>query len=120
MSHLHSFLGLVNYYRHFIAGYSRQAAPLTNLLKKDTPWEWSPKCEEAFHTLKRVVTEGPVLSLPDYSKPFEVHTDASDFAIGGVLMQGEHSVAFESRKLNDTERRYPVHEKEMAAIIHCL
>ena len=63
VSHLRSFLGLVNYYRRFIAGYSRQAAPLTDLLKKDTPWEWSPKCEEAFQTLKRVVTEGSCIEL---------------------------------------------------------
>ncbi|KAI5667977.1 hypothetical protein M9H77_17830 [Catharanthus roseus] len=62
----------------------------------------------------------PVLSLPDYSKSFEVHTDASDFAIGGVLMQDGHPIAYESRKLNETERRYTVQEKEMTAIIHCL
>jgi len=64
--------------------------------------------------------EEPVLSLPDYSQLFEVYTDASDFAIGGVLMQGGHPVAYESRKLNDTERRYAVHDKEMTAIIHSL
>ena len=70
--------------------------------------------------MKKAVTEEPVLALPDYSKPFELHTDASDFAIGGVLMQEGHPIAYESRKLNDTERRYPVHDKEMTAIIHCL
>ncbi|BBG96892.1 hypothetical protein Prudu_005844 [Prunus dulcis] len=64
--------------------------------------------------------EEPVLRLPDLSKPFEVHTDASDFAIGGVLMQDGHPLAFESRKLNDTERRYTVQEKEMTAVVHCL
>ena len=62
----------------------------------------------------------PVLKLPDFERPFEVHTDASDFAIGGVLMQDGHLVAYESRKLQDREQRYPVHEKEMTAIIHCL
>uniref|UniRef100_A0A803NAQ1 Reverse transcriptase RNase H-like domain-containing protein n=1 Tax=Chenopodium quinoa TaxID=63459 RepID=A0A803NAQ1_CHEQI len=76
--------------------------------------------DEAFDDLKDAVTKEPVLALPDYSKPFELHTDASDFAIGGVLMQEGHPVAYESRKLNDTERRYPVHDKEMTAIIHCL
>ncbi|BBN67758.1 transposable element gene [Prunus dulcis] len=64
--------------------------------------------------------EEPVLRLPDLSKSFEVHTDASDFAIGGVLMQDGHPLAFESRKLNDTERRYTVQEKEMTAVVHCL
>ena len=117
---LRSFLGLVNYYRRFIKGYSAIAAPLTDLLKKNRPWEWTAECQEAFDTLKRVVCEEPVLALPDHTKPFEVHTDASDFAIGGVLMQEGHPIAYESRKLNDTERRYTVQEKEMTAIVHCL
>ena len=61
-----------------------------------------------------------MLELPDHNKVFEVHTNASDFVIGVVLMQERSPIAFESRKLNDTERRYTVQEKEMAAIIHCL
>ena len=117
---LRSFLGFVNYYRRFIAGYSKRATPLTELLKKEQPWKWSDKCEIAFQDLKAAVLEEPVLKLPNYGEPFEVHTDASDFAIGGVLMQEGHPVAYESRKLNETERRYPVHEKEMTAVIHCL
>lgn len=120
VSGLRSFLGLVNYYRRFIKGYSKRAAPLTDLLKKNIPWDWNEKCQKAFEELKHAVSEEPVLMLPDYSKPFEVQTDASDFAIGGVLMQERHPIAFESRKLNETERRYPVHDKEMTAIIHCL
>ena len=117
---LRSFLGLVNYYRRFIKGYSARAAPLTDLLKKNKAWEWTTKCQEAFEDLKKAICEEPVLNLPDHTKPYELHTDASDFAIGGVLMQEGHPVAYESRKLNDTERRYTVQEKEMTAIIHCL
>nr|CAN73718.1 hypothetical protein VITISV_010227 [Vitis vinifera] len=117
---LRSFLGLVNYYWRFIKGYSARAAPLTNLFKKNKAWEWDERCQQAFEDLKKVVTEKPVLALPDHTKVFEVHTDASNFAIGGVLMQERHPIAFESRKLNDTERRYTVQEKEMTAIIHCL
>ena len=64
--------------------------------------------------------EETVLSLPDFSKPFEVHTDASDFAIGDVLMQEGHPIAYESRKLNEAEQRYSAHEKEMTAVVHCL
>ena len=67
-----------------------------------------------------MVTEEPVLALPDISKPFEVHTDVSDIALGGVLVQGGHPVAYESRKLNATERRYSAQEKELMAIVHCL
>ncbi|KAL9256840.1 Retrovirus-related Pol polyprotein from transposon 17.6-like protein [Drosera capensis] len=120
VSELRSFLGLANYYRRFIEGYSAIVSPLTDLLKKDKAWVWTEACHNAFGELKRVVSSEPVLSLADHSKPFEVHTDASDFAIGGVLMQEGHPIAFESRKLNDTERRYSVHEKEMTAVIHCL
>ncbi|MCF8701922.1 retroviral-like aspartic protease family protein, partial [Corynebacterium sp. MC-10] len=120
VTELRSFLGLANYYRRFISGYSAKAAPLTELLKKNKPWVWSETCQEAFEGLKAAISEEPVLALPDFSKTFEVHTDASDFAIGGVLMQDKHPIAFESRKLNETERRYTVQEKEMTAIVHCL
>nr|CAN67535.1 hypothetical protein VITISV_032523 [Vitis vinifera] len=114
---LRSFLGLVNYYRRFIKGYSARAAPLTDLLKKNKAWEWDERCQQAFEDLKKPVTEEPVLALPDHTKVFEVHIDASDFSIKGVLMQESHPIAFESRKLNDAERRYKVQEKEMTAIL---
>jgi hypothetical protein len=117
---LRSFLGLVNYYRRFIEGHSALAAPLTDLLKKGRTWSWTPKCQLAFEALKDAVTKEPVLALPNFAKPFEVHADASDFAIGGVLMQEGHPIAYESRKLNDVERRWPTHEKEMLAVVHCL
>uniref|UniRef100_A0A3Q7IFD4 Reverse transcriptase domain-containing protein n=1 Tax=Solanum lycopersicum TaxID=4081 RepID=A0A3Q7IFD4_SOLLC len=67
----------------FISGYSASAAPLTELLKKNRPWLWSEECEEAFEGLKAAVTKEPVLVLPDFTKTFEIHTDASNFAIGG-------------------------------------
>ncbi|KAG6478499.1 hypothetical protein ZIOFF_061942 [Zingiber officinale] len=66
------------------------------------------------------VASEPVLRLPDFELPFEVHTDASDRAIGGVLVQEGHPVAFESRKLNAAEQKYSAHEKEMVAVVHCL
>ncbi|KAL6340386.1 hypothetical protein AAG906_006039 [Vitis piasezkii] len=69
---------------------------------------------------KKVVTEEPVLALLDHTKVFEVHTDASDFAIEGVLMQDRHPIVFESHKVNDIERHYTVQEKEMTTIVHCL
>ncbi|CAN6571533.1 unnamed protein product [Malus baccata var. baccata] len=78
---LRSFLGLANYYQRFIKGYSAIAAPLTDLLKKNKAWEWTDRCQEAFERLKKALMEEPVLRLPDLSKPFELHTDASDFAI---------------------------------------
>uniref|UniRef100_A0A3Q7ECI7 Reverse transcriptase domain-containing protein n=1 Tax=Solanum lycopersicum TaxID=4081 RepID=A0A3Q7ECI7_SOLLC len=67
----------------FISGYSVKAAPLTELLKKNRPWVWSEERQEAFEGLKTAVTEEPVLMLPDFTKTFEIHTDASDFSIRG-------------------------------------
>nr|GEU98208.1 hypothetical protein CTI12_AA187700 [Tanacetum cinerariifolium] len=120
VTELRSFLGLVNYYRRFIMGYSAIASPLTDLLKKNQAWIWDEECQAAFESLKKAVMEEPVLRLPDVTMPSELHTDAYDFAIGGVLMQDEHPIAFEIRKLNEAERKYTVQEKEMTAVIHCL
>ena len=64
--------------------------------------------------------EEPILKLSDNGKPFEVHTDASNFTIGGVLTQEGYLVVYESRKLNKTERWYPVHEKEITTVFHYL
>ena len=120
MIELHSFFGLANYYWGFIRGYSAIAAPFTDLLKKTTKWEWNERSQQAFNGLKNVVTKEPVLVLPNHDLPFEVHTDAFDFAIGGVLMQAEHPIAFECQKGNDTEQRYTIQEKKMIAVVHCL
>ncbi|KAL0373943.1 UNVERIFIED_CONTAM: Transposon Tf2-12 polyprotein [Sesamum radiatum] len=117
---LRSFLGLANYYQHFVKDYSKIARPMTDLLKKTEAWNWTPQCQVSFDDLKRAMVTDPVLALPDMSKPFVVETDASDFALGGVLMQDGHPVAFESRKLKDAERRYSAHEKELLAVVHCL
>jgi hypothetical protein len=118
---LRSFLGLASYYRKFIKNFAKIAAPLTNLLKKSAiTYEWEEACGEAFETLKGILVKAPVLKLPDFDKEFEIHSDASDFAIGGVLVQEGRLVAFESKKLSETERRWPTHEQELWAVIHCL
>ncbi len=109
---LRSFLGLASYYRKFIKNFAKIAAPLTNLLKKSAvTYEWEEACDETFGTLKGILVKAPVLKLPDFDKEFEIHSDASDFAIGGVLVQEGRPVAFESKKLGETERRWPTHEK---------
>ena len=79
---LRSFLGLANYYRKFIVGYSKRATTLKDLLKKDTKWVWSERCDEAFQNLKNAIASEPILKLPDFELPFEVHIDASNKAIG--------------------------------------
>ncbi len=109
---MRSFLGLASYYRKFIKNFAKIVAPLTNLLKKSAiTYEWEEACGEAFETLKGILVKAPVLKLPDFDKEFEIHSDASDFAIGGVLVQEGRPVAFESKKLSEMERRWPTHEK---------
>ncbi|KAL0343620.1 UNVERIFIED_CONTAM: hypothetical protein Sangu_1249400 [Sesamum angustifolium] len=78
---------------------------------------WTPQCQVAFDNLKRAMVIDPVLALPDMSKLFTMETDALDFALGGILMQDGHPVAFESRKLKDVEWRYSVHEKELLELL---
>ncbi|GBG90008.1 hypothetical protein CBR_g50101, partial [Chara braunii] len=84
---LRSFLGLTNYYGHFLKNYAQYSSQLTPLTRGRLPFHWTPAHEDAFRSLKRLVTSAPVLHLPDYSCPFIVTTDASDFAIGAVLSQ---------------------------------
>jgi hypothetical protein len=118
---LRSFLGLASYYCKFIKNFAKIAAPLTNLLKKSVvTYDWEEACNEAFETLKGILVKTPVLKLPDFDKDLEIHSNASDFIIGGVIVQDGKPVAFESKKLSETERRWPTHEKELWAVIHCL
>jgi len=82
-----SFLGLACYYRKFIKNFAKIATPLTNLLKKSSEtYEWEEACNEAFKTLKGILVKAPVLKLLDFDKDFEIHSNVSDFAIGGVLV----------------------------------
>ena len=124
ISEVRSFLGLASYYRKFVKGFSAIASPLTALLHKDKPYNWKTSEQKSFEELKQQLTSAPVLLLPDPDKPFTLTTDASDFAIGAVLSQdqgkGEQPVAYKSRKLSPAEQNYPVHEKELLAIVHAI
>nr|GEX87113.1 DNA-directed DNA polymerase [Tanacetum cinerariifolium] len=84
---IRSFLGHAGFYRRFIKDFSKIARPMTRLLEKDTSFIFSKECVEAFQTLKRKLTEAPILIDPDWEMPFELMCDASDFAIGAVLGQ---------------------------------
>jgi hypothetical protein len=124
VGHVRAFLGTAGYYRKFIKDFSSIAAPLHDLTKDSVKFHWTAACQDAFVRLKSALQQGPVLALPDPSRPFVVHTDASGFAVGAVLMQdqgkGLQPIAFLSKKMLDAETRYPVHEQELLAVIHSL
>jgi hypothetical protein len=119
-----SFLGLANYYRRFIKNFSRIAAPLSDVTKSTATFAWARSQDDAFRRLKSAMQGAPVLRLADPSKPYVVTCDASDVGIGAVLEQedvdGLHPIAFASRKLNSAEKNYPVHERELLAIVYAL
>lgn len=117
---LRSFLGLTNYFRKFIQGYSTRCRPLTALMKKSAQYVWSPECQAAFAGLKQDLTSAPVLVAPDFSKPFEVVSDACEWSVGAVLLQDGHPVAFESRTMIPAELNYTTSEKECLATVHAL
>lgn len=118
-----SFVGLAGYYREFIPNYSAIAAPLTDLTKKGQPNQvtWGPAQEKSFTTLKRMITEKPVLRIPDISRPFVLRTDASNIGLGAVLLQKYDEqffpVSYASRKLQGAEKNYSVIEKEGLALV---
>ena len=115
------FLATVGFYRQFIPNFAGISTPLSNLLRKDTKWKWEDEQRDAFLSLKNKMAEAPILKHPDFSKPFQIHTDASAIAIGGALMQefeGKiHPIAYFSRKLRGPELRYTVSEWECLAIV---
>lgn len=119
-----SFLGLAGYYRRFIKDFSKNAQPLSQLLKKDIPFIWKEKQQESFDILRNHLIHEPILQFPDFSKTFNVTTDASNFAIGAVLSQGEISkdlpISFASRTLNKAESNYSTTERELLAIIYAV
>jgi hypothetical protein len=117
---IRSFLGLAGYYRRFIPDFSKIAKPMTELLRKEVKFHWNDKCEEAFHTLRKLLTTAPVLAQPDSTKPFDVYCDASRTGLGCVLMQNNRVIAYAFRALRNHEQNYPTHDLELAAVVHAL
>ena len=99
---MRSFLGLASYYRRFIQEFAKIAHPLHALLRKDTPFKWTPDSQEAFDELKNKLVTTPVLAYPDFTQNFYVETDASKQGLGAVLAQMQednklHPIAYASR-----------------------
>lgn len=118
---LKRFLGVVSYYRKFIRRFSHIASRLYKMSESKHKFKWDEAAEKIFNELKQKLLSAPVLVLPDFRKPFRIECDASDVAIGAVLIQTinnkDHPVAYASRHLTKTERRYTVTEKELLSIV---
>ena len=116
-----SFLGLAGYYRRFVQNFSDIVHPLTLLLKKKSKFVWDEACDSAFNKIKAVITSYPILRSPDFSKPFALAVDASDYGVGAVLFQDfdneQHPVAFFSKKLNAAQQNYSTIEKEALSLV---
>ncbi|XP_059627437.1 uncharacterized mitochondrial protein AtMg00860-like [Cornus florida] len=104
VTEIHSFFGLARYYRCFIEGFSKIAAPLTRLTRKDVKFVWDHRCEQAFKELKTRLTLAPVLTIPVSGERFVIYTDASHQGLGCVLMQDDKVVAYVSRQLKPHEQ----------------
>ncbi|GJR39964.1 putative mitochondrial protein [Tanacetum coccineum] len=116
---LRGFLGLTGYYRRFIKGYAILSQPLTSLLRKNA-YQWSDAAQTAFDTLKKAMTQSPVLALPNFKTEFVVETDASGIGLGAVLQQGGHPIAYLSKTLVPKHQSLSTYEKELMAIILAL
>ncbi|CAN6560289.1 unnamed protein product [Malus baccata var. baccata] len=119
-----SFLGHTGFYRRFIKDFSKIAQPLCRLLKKEVAFEFDDACCTAFKQLKEALTSAPIITPPDWSLPFELMCDASDYAIGAVLGQRKnkqpHVIYYASRTLNDAQLNYSTTEKELLAVVFAL
>jgi hypothetical protein len=117
---LRHFLGMVNFYRDMWRQRSHILAPLTKLTSNKAIFEWTDEQQEAFEEIKRVMCQKTMLSFPDFSKEFHVYTVASDYQLGGVIMQDDKPLAFYSRKLLLAQMNYTTGEKELLSIVEIL
>ena len=112
-------MGLANFYRRFMLGFSHIAWALSQINRGGgkEKFAWGRSQQQAFNDLKQCLCSSPVLSLPDLHHPFEIETDSSNYAVGTVLTQHSHPVAYHSETLSNTVRKYPTYDKEMYFIV---
>jgi hypothetical protein len=121
---IRSFLGHAGFYRCFIKDFSKISRPLCSLLAKDIPFHFDEACHEAFQKLRSLLSSAPIMKPPDWSLPFEIMCDASDFAVGAVLGQRvgklPHVIYYASKTLMDAQVNYTTTEKELLAVVFAL
>jgi hypothetical protein len=118
---LRSFLGHVGFYRRFIKDFSKITKHLTHILQNDVTFDFYEKCLESFQTSKSALLSAPIIQPPDWSQPFEIMCDASDYVVGAVLGQRKegrvHTVYYASKSLNEAQLNYATTEKELLAVV---
>ncbi|KAH9263833.1 hypothetical protein BASA83_012761 [Batrachochytrium salamandrivorans] len=119
---LQVFLGFTNFYRALVHDYSNMTCHMTKLFKKDTLFIWGPEQQTSFENLKTAFANSTLLLHPDDSRPFILETDASDYAISGILSQYDENevlrpIAFYARQMNSAERNYEIYDKELLAVV---
>ena len=102
---LRSFIGMVNYYRDLYPRRSHILAPLSSMTSTKVRWKWTEEHQQAFEEKKKVIAKETLLAFPDFTKPFEIHTDASKIQLGACISEESKPIAFYSRKLNDVQTR---------------
>lgn len=121
LKHLLSFVQMCSWYRRFIPNFASVAEPLTRLTKKNATWKWEEDQINAFAKLRESLASSPVLAQADNTKPYTIKTDASSYALGAVLVQGEgeteHPVEYASRLLTKAERNYSTTEREALGVV---
>ncbi|GJZ11177.1 reverse transcriptase domain-containing protein [Tanacetum coccineum] len=119
---IRSFLGHAGFYQRFIKDFSKISRPMTHLLEKNTPFIFSEDCILAFQTLKKKLTEAPILIAPNWDQPFEIMCDASDYAIGAVLGQRIEKhfrpIHYASKTMTEAETNYTTTKKEMLTVVY--
>ena len=111
---------MVNYYRDMWPKRSHLLAPLSALTSSKVKWNWTKECQQAFEQMKELIARETLLTYPDFKKPFEIHTDASQVQLGACISQEGKPVAFYSRKLNPAQTRYTTTERELLSIVETL
>jgi len=125
VKNIQKFLGLANYYQQFIKDFASIARLLYDLIKKNQKWDWMEKQEKAFKKLKKRFTKKLVLAVLNLDKKMRIEVNMLDYTIAGVLSieceDGQwRSIVYLSKSLNETERNYKIHDKEMLVVIRKL
>ena len=125
VSEIRTFLGMSGYYRQLVPDYARISHPLIQLIKKGVQWQWTKDCQNSFDKLKEILTSDIVLAYPQTDKPYKLYTDASNYAVGAILVQADDSgiervIHYLSHMLDPTQAKWSTVVKEAYAIVYAL